>query len=488
MIVFLPNHTSAASKMPNGAQIANIDVEKKTETEIRKKLEDEITIWKAQDDIVLQAEYESFTVNRDAFEFDVDATLKELRQRTKRSIKTFFQRPKDVHVSLEVTINEMHSDLVELTKKSYIDYDDALDKLLFTASNLENIDITLSYIDGEDIPLETVATVKFDIPELSKASLEYIIDELDGYTIEPGGLFSFLQAIEAPDKLMNSRDESSFLGTALYALFLETDFDIVERHAQLTLPNYSDKGVNAEVSKRENKDLIVINRSNSPYRLLIDYKKNQIELSLESNEAAITYEIESQNEKEIKPRTLYRYSKKVNPGEVQVIQEGKNGLRIDVYRTKFDEGLYVGETLVSKDVYLPTPRILLVSADELETENLEVEIGEEDVTVDENGEIIQPSRPGGSIADLLPDDLKGSDIYEQIQEADRAQQQYEEFLNKLLEIYAESLSSDNLEQMKLIQERIDALEDLIDRLLEELVKKDLLDEEIVKQLKDGVNK
>lgn len=488
VFVFLPNTTFAASKMPKGTQIANVQVENKTEAEIRKLLEDEIVIWKAQDNLVLEGEYETLSITREVFKFDVDATMNELKQKTKRTLTSFFKRPKNVQVSLEVSIDETHSDMQQLMDKSYIDYADTLDKLLLTASNLENNAVSLTYVDGKDIPLETVATVKFPIPELSKATLEYIVDELNGYTVEPNGLFSFLQAIETPEKLLNSRDESSFLGTALYALFLQADFEIIERHAQLTLPSYGEKGVNAEVNKRENKDLIVINRSDSPYRININYSNKEIELNLESNEPLYTYEVEVQNEKEIKPRTLYRYSKKVNPGEHQVIQEGKNGLKVDIYRSKFEDGLYVGETLVSKDLYLPVPRILLVSPNELELDDLEVEIDPDDDSIrDENGEIIRPDGSGGSIADLLPDDLKGTDIYDQIKEADRTQQQYEEFLEKLLEIYANNLDTNSLEQIVKLEQRIEALEFFIESMLAELVKNGHLDEDFVEQLKDGVN-
>src|SRR5699024_6865792 len=121
---------------------------------------------------------------------------------------------------------------------------------------------------------------------------------------------------------------------------------------------------------------------------------------------------------------------------------GKDGLSLQIVRTTYENGDYVGESVVSRDVYLPTPLILLVSPDEVVEEDIEVDLDSEDflineeMKVDKQGNIIRPDgSSGGSILDLIPEDLEGNDIYDKIQEADKAQQRYAEFLDKLLAIY-----------------------------------------------------
>jgi hypothetical protein len=59
----------------------------------------------------------------------------------------------------------------------------------------------------------------------------------------------------------------------------------------------------------------------------------------------------------VAPRTITRYSLDLPIGKYQVIQEGKNGLRVTVYRTSAGE-----EKVISKDYYAPTNKILLKSA------------------------------------------------------------------------------------------------------------------------------
>src|SRR5699024_12706702 len=107
--------------------------------------------------------------------------------------------------------------------------------------------------------------------------------------------------------------------------------------------SYGEKGLNAMVDKKDNKDLIVLNNSNSTYRLKIDKAKDKVTFSLEGNEPTITHEITIENEKEIKPRTIYRYSKRITPGNHEVVQPGKDGLSLQIVRTTFENEDYVSE-------------------------------------------------------------------------------------------------------------------------------------------------
>lgn len=500
LVIFaiLPNSTVAASKIPNGTKVGNVLVENKTDGEIRTIITEEITNWLGQGDIVLEGEFETLTIDPTIVTFDIDATIDELKDKTKRKISTFFKRPKNVYVPFHVTIDEEHRDLQTISDKTYIDYDLLINELENLAINLERRTLSIPYVEGEEIPLETVAKVTLNLPSLSNATLDYIINELNGQQITGKSLFSFFESVETPERLLNSAEESSYIGSGLYALFLQADFEIVSRTQQLTLPSYGEKGLNAMVDKKDNKDLIVLNNSNSTYRLKIDKAKDKVTFSLEGNEPTITHEITIENEKEIKPRTIYRYSKRITPGNHEVVQPGKDGLSLQIVRTTFENEDYVSESIVSRDVYLPTPLILLVSPDEVVEEDIEVGIDSEDflfdeeVTVDKHGNIIRPDgSSGGSILDLIPDDLEGNDIYDQIIEADDAQQRYAEFLDKLLAIYEadnEAAREDDLAHIKELENRIDNLQKLIFELIKELVDEELIDERFNKMIEGGGGK
>lgn len=481
----LPATTGAASKMPDGTTIAHVNVEKKTDDEIAQLLENEITIWKAQDDIVLSGEFENMTVSREAFQFDIDATINELKQKTKRSLMKFFMRPKNVNILMEVKVDESHSDIQALFNKSYIDHQAVIEQLTSLAANFQSGDVSLVYVEGEDVPLETIAELKWDVPDLSQATLQYIVDEIDGEIIPYNGLFSFLEAVESPERLMNSRDESSFVASALYTLFLQANVEIVERHPQLTLPSYGNKGVNAEVNKRDEKDLIILNNNFTSYSLSLSLSNNELVAKLEGAQTSDRYEIKVENEKEIKARTIYRYSKNVNLGESVLVQAGENGVAIDIYRSVYENGSFVDDVLISKDLYLPKPRIVLVSA---ELEEIEGEGGEDDINIGIEGE---DGSSGGladrrdPLTDLLPDDLQGTDEFDRITDLDRRQQSYQEFLDRLLEEYQQSPDETVLQQIQAVSEQMTQTNKLLEDLIKDLIAKDLLEQDFLDSRKDG---
>lgn len=494
LIVIIPTTTLAASKMPTGTKVGIISVENKTDEEIRTMLENEILIWQAKGDLTLEGEFDTLSIDREAIHFDIDATLEELKDKTKRKISTFFKRPKNVYIPLVTEVDEAHSDFQQLMEKSHIEYESVITKVTEVASDLQDGPVTLTYIEDAEIPLDTVAEVKLEIPNLSTATLDYVVEELDGQLIAPNEMFSFLESVDTPEKLLNSRDESSFLATGLYTLFLQAEFEVLERNPQLTLPDYGEKGINAEVSQRDRKDLVVKNIGESSYRLSLDKGKKNLTFTLEGSKEANTYEVKVENEQEIKPRTIYRYSKKMNPGEQEVVQAGKSGLTLDVIRSIYEDGTYVDDEVISRDLYLPTPTILLVSPDEPDIEEGDSTaddelLDEDDIFIDEEGNIVIPSgTSGGSIVDSLPSDIKDNAIVQQIEEIDDIQKRYSEFLDSILKIYESSIDSvdpDTLEAIKIYEERIVELEALMMELVKELVEEGVLDKAFIEKIEGG---
>src|SRR5699024_1351842 len=204
LIILMPNSTLASSKIPTGTKVANTPVENKKFSEVSDIIEKEIELWQAQDEIEVIGEFEMFTIHTDAFAFKLDETIAELEDKTKRKLSTFFQRPKNVFVPLQVEIDESHEDLQLLKSRSYIDYEHVLTSLHTLATNLQTGPVTLMYIDDENVPLETIAKVSLDVPSLSKATMDYAVNELNGYVIGPEERFSFLEAVATPDKLLKS--------------------------------------------------------------------------------------------------------------------------------------------------------------------------------------------------------------------------------------------------------------------------------------------
>jgi len=440
LILFItPVHTEAAGKMPDGSTIANISIEKMSDSEVKKKLETELTIWQSGEDINLLSDFEQFTIPRSVFEFDIDATINQFNDRTKRTFTSLFMRQKNVQIPLQVTIDEKHEAIQNLKERDYINFAETIASLEANASQLEGSDIQIIYIEGKDIPLETIAEVELKTPNLSNAVLNYAIDELENYVIGPEEHFSLLETVVFPENLTKSNKELNFLGTALYSLFLQTNFTIVERHANVRLPAYAEPGIDASVSVKENKDLIVVNPTKLSYKLEVERKNDILSVALKSSKSDITYQYELENVREIKQRTIYRYSNKLKPGEKQTIEAGSKGLKVEVYRSTYDQNVFTESELISKDFYLPEPTIILVSSDDVveedtTDENLEIEGGTGNVDGD-NGL--------GIIDDGLIDP-NAPLISEQLQQLKEMQEELERRFAAINEAFEKFYQNDNL--------------------------------------------
>src|SRR5699024_1731015 len=83
LFAILPDSTAASSTIPSGTKVGNMLIENKTDVEIRTIVTDEIAIWLGQDDIVVEGEFETLTIDPTVFSFDIDATLDDLFDKTK---------------------------------------------------------------------------------------------------------------------------------------------------------------------------------------------------------------------------------------------------------------------------------------------------------------------------------------------------------------------------------------------------------------------
>src|SRR5699024_469688 len=224
----------AKGKMPKGSEIASINVQDKTDAEMKTTLETEIALWKKDDaTITLVSEYEQFDIPRDAFHFEVDETIQLLNEKTKRTLTSLFMRPKNVSLPFKLAINEADSAIQDLKEKTYINYDAMITQLETLASELGTDDLTIDYIDESAIPLETIAEVNIDLPTYSNAVMTYALDQMEDTVIGNDEQFSLLNAVEFPENLTTSNKELSIIATALYDLFLQSNFIIAERQPHL---------------------------------------------------------------------------------------------------------------------------------------------------------------------------------------------------------------------------------------------------------------
>lgn len=388
LVTFISLDQTEAAKAPKGSQIGNVPIEKLKDDEIKQKLLEEIDIWQTGEDLILKSDYEKFTIPRTAIIFDIDATLAEFKERTKRELTNFFMKEKNVHLPLKLQINEALNDVQQIIKTDYIDDKQTLLNVTDLAENLEEGTISIVYLEDKEIELDTIAEETFAIPkDLSDVIVTYIINEIDGQIIAPDHTFSFLTNVELPKKMTRSTKELSFLASTIYSLMLKTNIDIISRETNTYQPSYIDAGLDVYVNPAQNIDFITHNPGEFSFKINAERVKDELKLSLKSHALDVTYDYELKNKKEVKERTIYRYNHRIAPGQSELVEQGVKGFTAKLYRNAYNKnGVLIDSELMSEEFSLPKPRIVLLSPDDpiIESESDETADSDDLSDIDED--------------------------------------------------------------------------------------------------------
>lgn len=353
-------NVAQAAKLPKGATVAGISVEGLSDDEAKNKVIQAVQSWQANGAVTLKSSNETFLIPRTSFQFDIEKTLNELEEKTKRRWYRFFLKPKNVHISLYVTLNEKDG----IVWPEYVDKKATIEEAVQIARELGDREGKIIYKDNQSPNPAKIANVNFQIPaNLSDTVLKNLIMKMNNLQIEPQTDFSLIEHVLEPLNMTKSSEEASFVASALYALTLQTNIEIVERHSQGKVPGYTQAGIEAEVSRAEKKDLKLHNPNLYSYVVKAEKRDSRLAMALHIPEQEASYKYRVENVKEIKPRVVYRYSSKLSPGQKQTIQAGSKGLKVEVYREEISEsGSVENVELISRDYYPPKPTIILASS------------------------------------------------------------------------------------------------------------------------------
>lgn len=351
------NSVKAATTFPKGSSIGGIDVGEKTEDEAVSLLLSAIERWKNERDIIVQTANGPVVIPYKHIQFDVKASVKEMTNQIDKPWYAFFTKSEPQQLPLTVRVDVTDELLDKLgnsidVKKTVQLMEDAISylgqhKITAVSSNQNNAEVT-------------IAETSWEIPS-DYLFMDELLEELNGISISANTSFSYLETIA--DKVSYySEAEGNFVVSMLYALLLQTNVEFLERHSQGIIPSYSEPGIEAQASKNEDKDFIVYNPGPNEIRVTAEQTGNVLKMALRSKKPEHTYRYSIENRLDVAYRTINRYNKDLQPGHRQVLQPGKKGKRVEVYRiTVSSTGEKIDKELISKDFYLPTPEILLLA-------------------------------------------------------------------------------------------------------------------------------
>ena len=343
----------AATSFPEGARIGGVDVGGKTADEAMTYLVNKVEDWKSYGKLTIITDQTSIEIPYEILRFDIKGSVEQLEQVTKKPWYAFFKKSAPQQIPIKVSVDENW--LVDNLGLD-IDLELAIQLIVDTASYLGEHTIDLRpFIASE---METVAELTWTAPD-DHIFLDSFVQELDGREIVPNSHISFLEDV-VTGVSHYSHKEGNFISSMLYCLALQTPLQIIERHSQRVVPPYTEAGLEAYIHKDRGKDLIIANPTHNTYQIEALKRGNKVTLAFKAMKHPFSYEYQVKKSEDIPFRTIVRYDKDLLPDHEQVIQEGKNGKRVEVYKIeRAADGTVSNEEFISRDFYLPVPKIVV---------------------------------------------------------------------------------------------------------------------------------
>lgn len=222
-------------------------------------------------------------------------------------------------------------------------------------------------------------TTQFNPGQINRTrNIRRAISALDGYLLEPEGIFSFNQVVgprtkekgyDEADTILNNEVVPGVGGgvcqvsTTLYNAVLRARLEVIERYPHSIMIRYVEPGRDAAVAYGS-KDLRFCN--NTGGYLLFKANVNGDSLSLKiygQPDPNKRVAIKSIKEKEITPPIIFKEEPKVPLGQFILEKEGSPGYIIRVERYIYDqEGKMLRSETISRDTYSPIPRVIMTSS------------------------------------------------------------------------------------------------------------------------------
>lgn len=392
---FVLNDTVFAKEGPESSTIGGIEIYDVKTADLATTLQNAISEWQDAE-MAIVSEGIAKTIDSKQFVFDLSAAIAQYEMLTKKPWYAFWQKEKVVHIPIPVTVNEAITQ--QINEAGVWDTDKTLQKLILQASYLKEHKVEA--VINED-SMQTGERIAFQIAELPANSqgVAKIIPLLNDVHLVPNQSISLLTLLGEQAGVVNDAG-LDFVASMLYSVILQTDYEILERHSQEINPSYLQQGIEADINAALGKDLQFINRSEQLGKLKASIEGNQLKIEVFAAAKDKDITVRVSKDKIVKPRIIYRYSEELKAGQERVEQEGKEGSRVEVYRSIVENGA-TEEQFISRDYYAPQNRIVTRSSQEpvintTPTQNVGAAASDPDLEVDLDGNglpDVKPSKP-----------------------------------------------------------------------------------------------
>jgi hypothetical protein len=176
--------------------------------------------------------------------------------------------------------------------------------------------------------------------------------------LEPKSTFSLLGFLEKQGFMELDKYSLGLLSSGIYQAILPTNFQILERHIGLELPEGISAGFEAKIDSRLQMDLAFYNPNEDEYTIEIYSDESTLILDVVGVPFQYQYKIVENGLQEFAPKTIKQYSPLLEPGYSTIKRKGQKGLYIELSRfVKDSDDVIIEQHLISKDYYPPVHQV-----------------------------------------------------------------------------------------------------------------------------------
>ncbi|MGV2622257.1 UNVERIFIED_CONTAM: VanW family protein [Halobacillus marinus] len=376
--------------------VASISLAGKNQKEAEKILADNIEEWRDETAVTLSASGKRIVLDTEEVTFDVKETLEEAVQGSDNGLVVVlsdrFFDPLEEEMDSELRDSLSEKMLRDVVKEDAASLPE--DSLEYDAYH---------FLDQENEELyESIGSQTMNVP--AEVDMERMRKLFDHTEMENGETFSMLDLLF--EEGVYDEQALNMAATAIYGASLKAGFDVEERHISQRRPAFAEIGMEAGVNLKDKQDLKLYNPYSHDYILNWEETSSGFEVSWTGYPTGSDYQIYVRSAGTVPPKAIVEYSTLLEPGQVEVVQQGKDGESAEIWRED-RASLNGDEELLTEDYYPPVPGVEVHSSFVVQNEL------EEEAQVD--SEVVKhPSLDGTKASNPVgPGEV---DVWENVQE------------------------------------------------------------------------
>ncbi|WP_017755970.1 VanW family protein [Calidifontibacillus oryziterrae] len=338
-----------------GTKVGPVSLQGIESQEAMSKVLEAIDEWKANSSFTLKYQEDVVQLDPSFLQFDIKGSVE--------AVVNGQASPLLAAVNID-SLKEQVTTYNEVIAKS-IDYEKLADTIKGNVVNLKqgSFEFYMSEFllsinqGGVEILSESVIT-GFD--QEMEAIIEEWVNSVNPIPLKSMESYSLLSTIKS-DLISEQRLQGlNVIATGLYEAVLKAGLNVEERHIHSVLPTYSKLGFDAKV-KPSTMDLAFTNMSISDVAIGLQLADSSLKVTVEGYAHENKFEVVLKNEQTLPQKQIIQPSPAIQRNTSNLIDEGKEGKIVQVYRNKLNEsGAVIESEFISEDYYPPVHAVLQV--------------------------------------------------------------------------------------------------------------------------------